>query len=108
MLAKAVKKVVRMLPENPKRRQRVLQRIVEDFEMIPKKKSERTIVQLSGALIDRIKEFYNKDFISWRAPGKIDYITTKEDGVKVTHQKRHLLYNIREAHQLFLEENPRK
>lgn len=93
-----MKKVVRALPENPKRRQRVLQRIAEDFGMVPNKKNERTNVRLSEALIDRIKEFYNKDFISWQAPGKRDYISIKEDGVKVKHQKRHLLYNIREVY----------
>ena len=107
-LAKAVKKVVRVLPENPDRRQQVLERIVQEFGLLPKTKAKRTNAQLSDLLIENIEEFYTKDFISWQAPGKRDYITMKENGIKVKHQKRHLLYNLREVYELFLQENPSK
>ena len=78
------------------------------FWSLSKAKAEHTNGQLSDSLVDRIEEFYTKDFISWQAPGKRDFVTTKDNGIKVNHQKRHLLYNLREVYELFLQENPGK
>ena len=52
-----------------------------------------------------VHDFYQKDSISWQAPGKRDYLTVRENGIRVQHQKRFLLYNIREIHELFIQEH---
>jgi hypothetical protein len=39
-------------------------------------------------------------------PGKRDTVVVKEYGGKKTYQKRILLYNLREIHQMFLQDNP--
>ncbi|CAF2106749.1 unnamed protein product [Rotaria magnacalcarata] len=57
-------------------------------------------------VIQKVKEFYNNDSISWQAPGKRDCITVRENGIRVKYQKRFLLFNIREVHQLFVQDNP--
>ena len=45
---------------------------------------------------------------SWQAPGKRDCVTVRENGsrVRVRYQKRFLLFNLREVHQLFIHHNP--
>lgn len=100
-----MKKVIRALPDNPQRRRRVLNRISQDFGIIPKQTFERTTSKLSDAIVKKVQEFYNNDSISWQAPGKRDFVTIKENGIKKKYQKRHLLYNIREVYELFLEQN---
>lgn len=107
-LAKAVRKVVRALPEDRHRRQRVLERLTQDFYLLPKGKIQRTQSQIPDSVLVKIKEFYQKDFVSWQAPGKRDFVTVKENGTNVKYQKRHLLYNVREVHELFKELNPSK
>ena len=50
--------------------------------------------------------FYIRDDISYQLPGKKDTIVVKkDDGSKVTYQKRILLNNLRENFELFKEEN---
>jgi hypothetical protein len=52
------------------------------------------------------QDFYAKDSISWHAPGKRDFITIQENGSRIRYQKRHLLHNIGEVHELFVQEHP--
>ena len=100
--------MVRALPEDRHRRQRVLERLTQDFYLLPKGKMQRTQSQIPDSVLVKIKEFYQKDFVSWQAPGKRDFVTVKENGTNVKYQKRHLLYNVREVYELFKELNPSK
>ncbi|CAF2082641.1 unnamed protein product [Rotaria magnacalcarata] len=83
-LAKAAKKVLRVLPADPDKRQQILTRVGEDLDLFQKPISQR--VQAT--------------------PGKRDCITVRENGIRVKYQKRFLLFNIREVHQLFVQDNP--
>ena len=44
--------------------------------------------------------------ISRQSPGKRDFVVSWKNGKKEHLQKRHLLFSLREAHALFLKENP--
>jgi len=57
-------------------------------------------------VIQKVQDFYTNDNISWQAPGKRDYVTIRENGSRVRYQKRFLLFNLREVHQLFIHDNP--
>ncbi len=63
-------------------------------------------LQLVDKLKNDVQNFYLRDDISYRLPGKKDTIVVKEDdGSKVTYQKRILFNNLRENYELFKEEN---
>ena len=47
-----------------------------------------------------------QDSISRQSPGKRDFVVSWKNGKKEHLQKRHLLFSLREAHALFLKENP--
>ncbi len=55
-----------------------------------------------------IKEFYLPDPISWQAPGSRDCKAVEENGAKVKYHKHHLLHNLREVYELFIQKNPSK
>ena len=57
-------------------------------------------------LKEKIKDFYCRDDISYQAPGKRDFITIKQAGVKKKIQKRYLLFSLNETFFLFINENP--
>ena len=102
---KAVKKVTKCLPQDPSKRKLVIQAIAESIGLIVPSFRKRTTRQVSRQLKDAIGEFYCRDDISYQMPGKRDSIVVRQNGTKSTHQKRILLYNIREVHHLFLSEN---
>ena len=86
----------------------MLERVSHTLGLLPKPKAARTSATIPPATIEKIQKFYTNDEISWQAPGKRDTKTVKENGVNVKYQKRHLLYNIREVYELFIQENPGK
>lgn len=49
----------------------------------------------------KVEEFYRSDDISRACPGLRDYVKHKENGVKVTDQRRMILMNLREAYEIF-------
>jgi hypothetical protein len=99
-----VKKAVRALPKDRDRQQQVVRRIGQDLGLFDVPKFQRTQARLPRDVVKKVQEFYANDSISWQAPGKRDYVTIRENGVRLKYQKRHLLYNIREIHQLFIQE----
>jgi len=105
-LAKAVKKVLRVSPNDQHRQHQVLKRIGEDIGLFQKPTFERTQAQIHQTIIKQVQDFYEKDPISWQAPGKRDFITIRENGTRIQYQKRHLLYNIREVYELFVQDHP--
>ncbi len=86
----------------------VLQRVSEELGITPKTKAVRIQQKIPPSVVKTIQEFYKLDTISWQAPGKRDTKVVKENGVKVKYQKRHLLLNIREVYELFMEQYPSK
>ncbi|CAF1025968.1 unnamed protein product [Didymodactylos carnosus] len=105
-LSKAVKKVIKALPNNPARQKQVLQSVGQTIGLFPKPIHQRTTLKTCDKVKDAAVTFYTRDDISWQAPGKRDYVVVRDDGQKTKHQKRHLMFNLREAYELFLSENP--
>ena len=58
---------------------------------------------LSAATKEKVIDFYNNDEISRILPGKKDYKTIREGGLREQRQKRLILMNLNEAYQLFKE-----
>ncbi|CAF3317809.1 unnamed protein product [Rotaria sp. Silwood2] len=104
-LGKAVKKVIKYLPQDPSKKKLVIQTIAESIGLLPQSVRKRTSRQLPYKLKEDVIKFYCRDDISYQMPGKRDTIVVWQNGTKSTHQKRILLYNLREAHQLFLSEH---
>ncbi|CAF4866414.1 unnamed protein product, partial [Rotaria magnacalcarata] len=103
-LGKSVKKVKKNLPQDPAKQKLVIQAIAQSIGLLGPSLHKRNTRHLSCKLKDDIVKFYCRDDISYQMPGKRDTIVDRQNGTKSTHQKRILLYNIREVHQLFLSE----
>ena len=105
--AKAMNKTLRALPTNKDKQIEVVHKIAEDLNLLTiEKKHERLYQSLPSEAKTKVHEFYCRDDISYQAPGKIDTITTKDNGVKVKLQRRYLLFSLRELYQIFIQENP--
>ena len=64
---------------------------------------------LSSETTEKVRQFYMRDDISREMPGKKDFLSVVNDDGKREHlQKRLMLCNLWEAHQLFKRENPDK
>lgn len=72
------------------------------FSKLRKKNGSNTI---PAATVELIKKFYYHDEISRETPGKKDYISVREGGVRVQKQVRMMLLNINEAYQMFKKMN---
>jgi len=84
----------------------VIQHLAQNVGLIPKPTHQCSTLQLSDKLKTDIHNFYVRDDISYQLPGKRDTVVVKkDDGSKVTYQKRILLNNLRENYELFMEEN---
>lgn len=130
-LGKAIKKVNNVLPKSPSKKVQVLSSLISNISSIkrkelientiPGKKQCRQILNkeanvnidrkvrsdsISEKVLDKVREFYLRDDISRICPGKKETISVKTQTGREVHQKRFLIMNIREAHALFLDENP--
>jgi len=73
------------------------------FEVDKRSRQDPIGDEVRGKVVD----FYNRDDISWAAPGMRDGRLVKANtGKKNIVQKRYLTITILEAHQMFKEENP--
>jgi hypothetical protein len=109
---KAVKRAQSHLPTSPRKRQKVVQKLVVKFLPLSRSMPDDSAKSVPHNKIteDDAKEvtaFYMRADISWMAPGKKDYITVIRDGKKVKEQKRFLLMSLQEAHKQFSIENMR-
>jgi hypothetical protein len=95
-----VKKVLRVLPDNPNKKKQVFERVGHSLGLLLKPKAARTSATIPAALVEKVQKFYTNNEISWPAPGKRDTKTVKENGINVKYQKQHLLYSIREVYEL--------
>ena len=98
--------MLRVLPDNQNKQHQVLKRVCQDLGLSQKPKHQRTQATISEAIVKQVQDFYKNDSISWQAPGKRDCLTIRENGIRVKHQKRFLLFNIREVHELFIQDHP--
>ncbi len=105
-LAKAAKKVLRVLPTDPDKQHQILTRVGQNLGLFQTPTHQRQQAAIPMDVIQKVQDFYKNDSISWQAPGKRDYVTVRENGTRVKYQKRFLLFNIREVHQLFIQDHP--
>ena len=70
---------------------------------IAKKQASNSISKL---VLEKVLLYYRSDHVSRPCPGMNDFVIVRGNGEKVKTPKRLLLYNLREIHQQFLEENP--
>lgn len=84
---------------------RKMKRVVEKRGILPSTdmKAGKT---LSRECVGKVKDFYEDDEISRVMPGKKDFVSVREDGVRVHRQKRLVLSNLREAYKTFKETYP--
>ncbi|CAF1292332.1 unnamed protein product [Adineta steineri] len=105
-LGKALKKVTKVLPRDIGKKKLVIRSLAQTIGILPRHTHQRITRKISTETQDNITAFYCRDDVSYQMPGKRDTIVIKENGNKSVYQKRILLYNIREAFELFLAENP--
>jgi hypothetical protein len=69
--------------------------------------------QLDQETRAKVEQFYERDDISWQAPGRKDHVIIREKGehgktTKLAIQSRYLLMSLAEAHRLYADENREK
>ena len=101
-----MKKATRVLPKDSNKRKLVIRALAQTAGLLPHDTHQRATRVLPTKIKNDIILFYDRDDISYQMPGKRDTIVVNENRKKITYQKRILLYNIREAYELFLAENP--
>ena len=109
-LGKAVGKVKPHLPKNPRKRKAVIVKLASStgINLSMKKKKHFSIGnrRLSPEVTRKVQSFYLLDSISRQSPGRKDFVVSWQNGKKEHLQKRHLLFSLKEAHAIFLKENP--
>lgn len=63
-------------------------------------------IGMSEEIIKMVTDFFQSEIISRQLPGKFDFVTVREGGVKVKKQKHLILFTLREAYTQFKESNP--
>ena len=110
-MGKAVKRASLNLPIFPRTRKAVVAAITKSVGLncaaVPKGSSKQ---ELAKGVCDKFTEFYNRDEISWQAPGRKDHVIIRskiEDGQKkkLIVQTHYMLMSLAEAHQLFVSQN---
>ena len=108
ILSRAVKRAEKHLPQSPRKRVKVVHKLMLKFSpstFIPPKR-KRQDQALSADVIQEVRSFYETDDISSQAPGKNDFIIIRDAQQKTKVQKRYLLLTIGEAYQEFKLANP--
>ncbi|CAF2377023.1 unnamed protein product [Rotaria sp. Silwood2] len=96
-----------MLPKDTNKQKLVIQAMAQSVGLSPIPMAPGVSRSLPLAVKKTVLHFCERDDISYQMPGKRDTIVVKEqNGIKKTYQKRILLFNLREAHQMFLQDNP--
>lgn len=109
-LSRAVKKVKRSLPDSPRRQKAILASLVQEkcrtfiFKDQKKKRNPRR-KSFSEEVRDKFIAFYNRDDISWTAPGRKNSTSAKdaETEEKKWVLKRFLMMSISEAKSILVK-----
>jgi len=107
-LGKAVHKVSPLLPNSPRKRKAVIEKIAKSHGLPLSSEHQKSTGNkcIAKSTVDCVQEFYYRDSISRQAPGRKDYVIMKENGKKLKLQKRHLMWSLKETFGLFQKENP--
>ena len=106
---KALARVKRNLPRSPNKSKALVKKLALQLipDIVQPTPNKQTVSQLSGEMILKVKEFYEKDSISYQAPGAKDYVIIKDaNGKKSKLQKKYLCMTLGEAYEIFKTENP--
>ena len=106
---KALKRVAKSLPCSPRKRRFVLAKMAQEMGLQVKGMHNKSYGGMTAESIDTVKAFYEKNEISWQAPGRKDRIVTREvltngEMSKKTVQVRYMLMSLKEAYHCFREE----
>lgn len=113
-LAKAVKKVKNALPTSPRKKKAVLSHIVSNLDEVDKgtvidvvtNRQKYTRKCIPAGLSGFIRNYFERDDISRMSPNTKDVKKYKcpETGEDLFLPTRHMLFSVKEAHALFVEE----
>ena len=107
---KAFCKLSRALPSSLNKQRYLIAKAAELVGINLPKKSQKSHRGLSANTIANVRKFYNKNEISWQAPGRKDRIIIREKNShgkttqKYTQQLRYMTMSLKEAHQLYMKE----
>lgn len=104
-LGKAVKKAKCALPVSPRKRGAVLRKLCESVVLPPRQKKQPSN-KISDETRKLVIDFYSSDEISYQTPGRTDCMVVRENGKKVTKQKKYLLCTVMETYQAFKHLHP--
>lgn len=113
-LKKAVTKVRKMMPSKPLKREQVVEKLLNSFDQFTREKIARNSLQnkkrngkgIGSEVTDAVTQFYENDDISRISPNVkdcrkyLDHVT----GQKVLKQMRHLMFTLKEAYALFIDD----
>lgn len=107
-LAKAVRRIKKSLPCSPSKKQAVVEKIASDLGLISPITIPVKNYGLSKDTKDCVQFFYYRDDISRQLPGKKDVksVLNRETNKRTLLQKRLLMYNLKDAFQLFKIDHP--
>jgi hypothetical protein len=94
------------LPKDPTKQKLVVKAIAQSLGILPTSTVQRVTRIFPTDNKKMVLSFYERDDISYQMPGKRDTVVVKENGTKTIYQKRILLFNLREVHQMFIQDNP--
>ena len=99
----AKRRVERVLPKSPRKKRAVMTKLISN---LLKKKNNEVRKPREDPLSQKVRQFYECDSISRVMPGKADVIVVRENGVKETKQKRHMIMTLKETYEQFQIDHP--
>ncbi len=110
-LGRAKRRAVENLPRSPEKKRQVVHKMAEEILQVklpfPQNSQKKQAgMPLATTTTNAIEAFYGSDSVSRIMPGKADYKVIKRNGEKVKKQIRVMIMTIKEAHSLFIQENP--
>jgi len=106
-MGKAIKRVHNALSHSPRKKIAVVAKIAVDLglQLVTSPQTKQISTAITAETKNCVTQFYLRDDISRHFPGRKDVITTVVDGKKQKAAKRMLMYNLKEAHHIYQEEN---
>ncbi|CAF1368973.1 unnamed protein product, partial [Didymodactylos carnosus] len=77
--SKALKKVITALPKDISKQREIIKRVSETLGLTPKTTHKRTTPTLTVKTKQDVIQLYQRDDISWQAPGKRDTIVVRQN-----------------------------
>ena len=93
------------ITKKPTKDFKVVKKLAETMGLIEPEFEKISHNKISDEKIEVVKAFYMRDDVSRQAPGLKDHVTVWGLQGKERLQKRHLLVNIQETFEYFVEEN---